>query len=81
MKDKFKIGNYLKNLLNIKKMNNNLNQVINLDDFIFLKSERRNTGNYCYFHEARALETWNIYINKITGEKIEIKESNINLSK
>ncbi len=62
-------------------MNNNLYKVINLDDFIFLKSERRNTGNYCYFHEAHALETWNIYINKITGEKIEIKESNINLSK
>jgi hypothetical protein len=62
-------------------MDNNLNKVINLDDFTFLKSERRNTGKYCYFHEAHALETWNIYINKITGEKKEIKESNINLSK
>ena len=27
----------------------------------FIREERRHTGMYCYFHEARALETWYIY--------------------
>jgi hypothetical protein len=30
----------------------------------FIGQERRHTGMYCHFHEARALETWYIYEDK-----------------
>ena len=30
----------------------------------FIGQERRHTGLYCHFHEARALETWYIYEDK-----------------
>jgi hypothetical protein len=39
----------------------------------FIKSEQRNTGIYCHFHEANKLEMWYIYRNRITGEIIEMK--------
>ena len=38
-----------------------------------VKSEQRNTGIYCHFHEANKLETWYIYKNRNTGEIIEMK--------
>ena len=30
----------------------------------YIGQERRHTGMYCHFHEARALETWYIYEDK-----------------
>ena len=41
----------------------------------FIGEERRHTGVYCYFHEARALETWYIYEDKngnVTESKTQL---------